>query len=298
MANGTVIMAPEEASEAILAGTCPAGAVVAGHLTLHGEPWLAELPKGLSVEGRLRIAGCHRLKRLPEGLSALGLAVENCCLLEGFDHAASLRFETPGDLSFSNCPSLRLLPVEAAAGGDLTIKDCQRAFGHSTGGPALAPRALQAGGSAFLAGLPGLVELRGRIRVGESLEIDGCPFLAQVGGGPERIRVGRGCRIARCHALRTVAGIEFAGDRGELAIRHCTALESIGDDVRPSGSLAVIGCPSLPRLPSGLALAGSLWANNCPALRLPDDLEVRGRVWQWGVDMRRAAAKGGPSPSP
>ncbi len=298
MAKRTARLAPAQAQEAILKGECPPGAVVEGGLAFVSEPGLAELPRDLTVLGPLQVDGCHRLKRLPKGLSATALSVRECASLEGFEPAPGTAFQVDGDLLFSKCPSLARFPEALEVGRDLTLKDCHQAWTNPMGLPLWVPERVRVGRAAVLDGCVGLTELPGRMEVGLELRIIGSPFLAEIRAeeGFGTLTVGTACLIKRCHGLRRVASLSFAGE-GELAVIDCDALEAIGDGVRPQGRLALMDCPSLARLPRRLDLKGSLVADNCPSLGAPPaGIRAREGLWPSGTTPRWADAPAAAAP--
>jgi hypothetical protein len=156
-----MVLAPEEAAEAIRAGRKLGSVRISGRLDLtkfDGErlpaglhcyeldasgSQLTGLPPDVRIDGRLVLDNCPALTSLPEGLTAGSISLRNCPLLEGLpenlctwflDLTACQRFSNwpetgtirNGSLILRNCIGLCSLPTWIGRLAQLDIAGCVR----------------------------------------------------------------------------------------------------------------------------------------------------------------------------
>jgi len=127
--------------------------------------------------------------------------------------------------------------------------------------------------------------------VGDTLTIEGCPRLEEIGGPlivrsliirdsgirrlPEGLQVSGNLTLQGCPQLEVLPeGLHVAG---KLRITGCPRLRGIPSGTRVGHSLSILGRTKLERLPEGLRLAGDLVLRRSLA-SLPADLEVAGSL--------------------
>lgn len=153
--------------------------------------------------------------------------------------------------------------------------------------PLRMPQRLAVGCLAEIKRCAGLATLPRDMEVNGGLHIMDCPLLKSLSNNGDcgQRHIGGVCLIESCNGLERVDSLTF-DPRGELWLRKCALLETIGDDVQPRHSLFIYDCPALMRLPARLALEGNLVAESCPSLKVVSELDVQGDIIPSGTTPR------------
>lgn len=255
-----------------VAGECPAGTRIDGHLTL-AKLRVRALPAGLAVGGNLDLRQCQRLGRLGDGLDVAGdLRIGGRCAEAAWyePHLANpARRGAAGEWllarwSREGQAPLAALPAGLRVRGDLELRQCRQL--------ARLPDDMVVGGSIRLEGCSSLASLPAGLAVAGDLAIVGAPRLREL---PAGLRVGGSLRLSGAGLAELPAGLHVGGD---LVLEFCARLAALPAGLRVGGSLTVRRCPIV-ALPDDLAVGRDLRLHRLDHLgRLPDGLAVPGRI--------------------
>lgn len=235
--SGAQAVPVETARKLILAGTAPAGMVVAGHLRLNDQSQLRTLPPGLTAPS-LDLSGCAQLESLPEGLQVRRLNLSGCRALR--ELPTGLRcYEL--DLQHTNLTSL---PDDLAVEYKLNLARCfalERLPGNLTVG------------SLILSECTALESLPEGLSV-YFLDISGCTRLER---WPQQaaVRIGR-LNARGCVRIRSLPG--WLHELSQLDVSGCTALSDLPASLRVTSWLD-IAHTAISWLPAGVRGARLRW---------------------------------------